>query len=172
MDVMVDRLPVGPYRTVDIGSGLSAPFYIIPFDKDGVCTGPATRDHLLTAVGGGEYTDVFLFSHGWNNDWAAATGRYEDFLAGYLTLARDPNLAHQREVRPLLVGVFWPSTALVLPSEREPDIAAADPAATDAAVARERDEVRELASAVAPADRERFYDLAQRDGLADADALE
>jgi hypothetical protein len=74
---MADRLPPGPYKTVALADGTAVPFYIIPFDKEGRCEGPATRENLIDAVRNGSFTDIFLFSHGWNNDWNAATERYE-----------------------------------------------------------------------------------------------
>jgi len=51
----------GPYREVDVPGGGKAPFYVIPFDEDGVCTGPVTRQHLLGGtVGHGSYTDLLF----------------------------------------------------------------------------------------------------------------
>jgi len=141
---------------VDVAPGITAPFYILPFDKKGRCEAPLTRDHLLRTLEEGSYTHVFLFSHGWNNDWAAATQRYDDFIAGFQSL-RDklslplPNLYH-----PLLVGVIWPSTALVLPWEEAPDFAA------DATVAEDLNAVREIAADLPDENVTRFYELSQR----------
>ena len=134
---MPQTLPAGPYEMLDLQSGLqttSLPLYVIPFDKEGVCTAPQTRAHLLQALrdgagpgAGGAYTDVIFFSHGWNNDWETATARYKHFIEGYAgqrsKLAAGGGAA--REVRPLLIGIFWPSTALVMPSEQAPDMASA-----------------------------------------------
>src|SRR5688572_21885798 len=162
---MADRLEAGPYKTVPV-DGAAAPFYLIPFDKDGVCEGPATRAALVGDAGREGYTDVFLFSHGWNNDWATATGRYDDFLRGYAGLRQQHGLSYGRDYRPLFVGIIWPSTALVMPWEEGPQFAGAGagPAAEDARVAQERDEVRTLVEAVPAGDRPRFYELAQKAG--------
>jgi hypothetical protein len=44
-------LPPGPYMTLSIDAqGESVPWYVIPFDKNGICTAPLTRDHLLRAI--------------------------------------------------------------------------------------------------------------------------
>jgi hypothetical protein len=68
-------IPIGPYRTLKTPEGTDFPYYIIPFDKEGRCEGPKTFDHLIANSPG--HSDIFLFSHGWNNDWSAATVRYE-----------------------------------------------------------------------------------------------
>jgi hypothetical protein len=148
------------------------PYYIIPFDKRGLCEGPETLKHLIDGAKQGDYSDIFLFSHGWNNDWKAATGRYEHFITGYMNMRREHGLPVPVRYRPLLVGVFWPSAVLVSEAEVGPDIAAGDPAAMDDAVAEERIQVRELAAEL-PADRaERFYELTQKDSLDEQEALE
>ncbi|MEK6374288.1 MAG: hypothetical protein AABO58_16495 [Acidobacteriota bacterium] len=170
---MPDRLPPGPYRTLRLDDGTEVPYYIIPFDKKGRCDGPETRADLIDKMRKGMYTDVFLFSHGWNNDWTVATKRYEDFIAGFMEMRRKHGLKVATPYRPLLVGIFWPSTALVFGVEEEgPAIAAGDPAATDRAVADERQSVRELADQLPDGQVERFYELAQKEALNDAEALE
>lgn len=169
---MTDRLQAGPYRTLRMEGGIEVPFYIIPFDKRGLCDGPETRRHLIRSVKEGAYSDIFLFSHGWNNDWTVATRRYEDFLKGYMTMRRTYNLPMPAGYRPLLVGVFWPSTALVFgESEAGPKIAAGDPAAVDEQVAHERREIRELADELPRDEARRFYELTQKPALSESEAL-
>ncbi|WP_369228875.1 hypothetical protein AB5J56_00470 [Streptomyces sp. R21] len=168
---MSDRLPVeAPYRRV-IVDGVEAPFYVIPFDKDGLCTGPLTQRSLIERVREATPTDVFLFSHGWNNDWAAATSRYDKFLDGFAALRTKYPLT--REFRPTLIGVFWPSTSLVAPWEQAPNIAGGVPGSNGAAIAVERAEVALVAEAVEPRRRARFYEIAQRPtGLEEAEVAE
>lgn len=171
---MADQLPIrGPYREVDVAGGGTAPFYVIPFDEDGVCTGPVTRQHLLDTLGRGASTDVFLFSHGWNNTWPSAIERYESFIAGFAVTREQYPLAGQ-DFRPLLVGVFWPSAVLVQPKERAPEIAGAGVKddANDATVADERREITEIAHALPFARRARFYELAQLQDLEEGEARE
>ena len=98
------------------------PFYVIQFDEHGNCTSPAALDHLVETSK--TKTDVFLFSHGWNNDWDAATNRYDRFVQRFVNVRSQQWNPPSRTFAPVLVGVFWPSTALVAPSERGPDIAA------------------------------------------------
>ncbi len=131
------------------------PYYAIPFDRKGRCEGPETRTHLINAVNRGTFTDIYLFSHGWNNDWTVATQRYESFIAGFMTMRRTHALTFTQPYRPLLVGIFWPSTALVFgEGEAGPEIAAGDPGAIDVAVAAERQAVGDVAEQLADVDVE------------------
>lgn len=172
---MTDRLPAGPYRTFDLGNGVEMPYYIIPFDKRGLCQGPETRKHLVETLASGGHSDVFLFSHGWNNDWTAATRRYEDFIRGYRDLRQQQNLPLPPGYKPLLIGIFWPSTALVFgEGERGPQFSAAGgpEAAVDAAVAAERQEIEELAADLEPEQAEVLYRLSQKETLNEEEARE
>lgn len=181
---MPGKLPAGPYRIIDIEQGVQAPWYIIPFDKEGRCEGPLTRQHMLDSIGAANYTDVFIFSHGWNNDWQDATRSYDGFLAGYSRMRNERGLKYPRPFRPLLIGIFWPSAALVLPWERGPQFAGftgdetADGEGSgeyleDAEVAQERQEISVLTDSIKNKDVERFYELAQKEGgLSEEDALE
>lgn len=170
---MTNRLPAGPYRQIHLNDGTQCPLYIIPFDKHGTCIGPRTRQHLVDAVKQGDYSDVFLFSHGWNNDWTVATSRYEHFLSGYMNMRKAHNLPMPANYRPLLVGIFWPSTALVFTdSEKGPAIAGGDPEAVDEAVAEELDELAALAEDLTPEQSEKLYALAQKDALSEEESLE
>lgn len=149
----------GPYRTLDLGDGTTAPWYMLPFDKRGRCTAPQARAALLAEVKSGDYSDVIVFSHGWNNDWATASGRYEHFIDGYAKMRRDRELPTPDGFRPLLVGIFWPSTALILPWERAPRIAATARAQQDAETDQENRAIEELAALVEEPDLEEFYTL-------------
>lgn len=116
---MSDQLPAGPFKVLESG----APIYLIPFDKNGECVAPQTRAHLLATLANGEFTHAIIFSHGWNNDWAAATKRYETFIQGYIEQHRHLVQNNNAAMNPLLIGIFWPSTALVLENEEAPGMA-------------------------------------------------
>ena len=173
---MAPTLPVGPYKTVALGGDAPpAPWYIIPFDKKGRTTAPLTTEHLVREVKSGAYTDLFLFSHGWNNDWDAASGRYEDFISKFIAMRAQYALPRPEGYRPLLVGIFWPSTALVLPWERAPRFAATDgaaPSAADADVAAAQRELEELAAELPDERRATLYRLTQRERLGPDEATE
>ncbi len=104
--------------------GQTVSIYGLTYDKQGTCTSPKTRDHLADFIDAEGFTDVIFYSHGWNNEYPVAKERYEIFLRGI----SDTNSAHSAGIsgsfKPLFIGVFWPSTILVWPSDRTPDIAA------------------------------------------------
>lgn len=159
---MAGELPIGPYRTIRT-HGLDFPYYIIPFDKRGLCEAPRTRDELGRQVSEEGFTDVFVFSHGWNNDWEAATTRYEDFIEGFIGLRTSLELPLPPDYKPLLVGIFWPSTALVWEDEEAPTMAGISPSVADRQVGEERRWINEVSSEVDGEHLGDFYELAQRD---------
>ncbi len=161
-------LSAGPYAEIPITGNHKAPFYALRFDKDGRSQGPQTRQHLLDSLPG-DYTDVYVFCHGWNNDWGTALGRYQDFFSTFRQLVTDNQLDLGRPYRPILVGIFWPSTALVLPGERGPEFAGAeegDPNEADLPV------IDELGGLVAEDQRDRYYDLLDRPALDEEESKE
>ena len=121
---MPNTSPIGPYKIIEMGDGLKAPFYILPFNNEGQCTAALTYDHLLSTAKDDIYTDIFLFSHGWNTTWEDAVQSYEHFLHGYREMRSSHQLVSPQAIRPLLIGIFWPSISLLLPSEHRPSMAA------------------------------------------------
>jgi hypothetical protein len=171
---MAPVLPAGPYEQIDLGNGTKAPLYLVPFDKDGLCTAPQTRQALVAAAKDGGFTDVFVFSHGWNNDWPTATERYRDFFAAFRK-AREAHGGVVDGYRPLLVGLFWPSTALAFGNEKAPSLAGGPIAADgpdDEAVRTLVESIDEIARQLEPSRRERFYELASAEALGAAEAEE
>jgi hypothetical protein len=141
----------GPFR-VAAAFDQQVPCYAIRFDKQGTCTSPHSADHLVAALNSGEVTDVLLYSHGWNNVFDVAEEMYERFLDGVSRMEAQHSLI-RRDFRPIFVGIFWPSTALVSPDEQGPQILA-EPLAeseTDAFIAElapdDRDDARQILSA-------------------------
>ena len=120
----MDAIPAAPFGHIETSSGPDIPWYVIPFAEDGTCAAPETRQHLLTAMADGEFTDTFLFSHGWNNTWPVALERYEDFIRGFINQRHEYSISVPDPYRPALVGVFWPSTSLVGADEHAPKMAA------------------------------------------------
>lgn len=118
---------IGPVQQVPINDTDTAPLYLLRFDKNGVLQSSQTAAALLAAVAGA--TDVFWFSHGWNNIYQQALDGYRSFIDGFIAQRKQFNLPVPQPYRPILVGVIWPSTSLVLPWEKGPVIAAdvADP---------------------------------------------
>lgn len=113
----------GPFDMVPIADGALAPLYLLRFDKQGDLRSPRAARHLTEAVADGA-TDVFVFSHGWNNVFATALERYRHFVAGFAGQRQTLGLPADPKARPILVGVIWPSTKFVWPWESGPEIAA------------------------------------------------
>ncbi len=138
-----------PYRTVGKGN----PFWILQYDKKGATRSPETLERVHTALATGEFTDVVVFSHGWNNDWEAATRRYDGFIDGVVgQFPDDPRR------RVLLVGIFWPSALLVLPGEQAPVFAAGGVPANDPDAAA----LENVADELSPPDAARLRELWSR----------
>lgn len=124
---MPEEEVTGPLDILHAEDGSEIPFYVLPFDRNGECTGPQTRAHLFDYVANNNPTDVFVFSHGWNNDWGTSISKYRKFISEFRELKRNHNSGFPDDFRPVLVGIFWPSTALVMPWEKGPDILGGDP---------------------------------------------
>ncbi len=113
---------IGPIEQIPIGGGDHADLYLLRFDKDGGLRSPRTAELMLTAAQ--QATDVFVFSHGWNNTYAQALDAYRGFAKGFVAQRAQLGGDTPPGYRPLLVGLIWPSTSFVLPWEQGPDIAA------------------------------------------------
>jgi hypothetical protein len=157
----------GPFKRLRLGNS-SVPLYMLPFDKRGVCQGPQARDTLIEDLRHGEYTHIFVCSHGWNNTFDEALVRYENFVTGYYALEQAHDLPKPDPYRPVVVGIYWPSIDLILPGEEPPRIAASPgqqgAAETDARV------VVELADELSAERAARFANLAREDSLSYQDA--
>jgi hypothetical protein len=100
-------------------------YHLIHFDKHGdeldEGNGVFGSETALTALSepGSAITDVFLLSHGWHGDVEGAMSQYDNWVT--VTAASQPEDA-RRPVRPLIIGVHWPSEAwgddtIVAPSD-------------------------------------------------------
>ena len=77
------------------------PLFRLVFDADGDVD-PATSAALTEGIGASGLTDLVFFSHGWNNDEAAATSLYERWFK-MLAQQLDPSYTVG------FVGLRWPS---------------------------------------------------------------
>lgn len=135
--------------------GRSVPLCLLQFDKHGATTSPQTRAQLVEAIAARDYSDVYVFAHGWNNDFAASLELFEGFFTGFLD-RRPPDTAW----KPLFVGIQWPSIVIVFPWEKGPKIAGTDPDHAFQAQA-----VAEISQALPASQRERFEALAAQPSL-------
>ena len=158
---------IGPVQQVPVSDTQTAPLYLLRFDKNGVLQSPQTAAQLLAAVAGA--TDVFWFSHGWNTIYDQALAGYRSFIDGFIAQRRQFDLPVPQPYRPILVGVIWPSTSLVLPWEKGPVIAADIP---DPQTQREIEEMQNfVAEGLDPAATAAFSELLDgSSGLAGPDA--
>jgi hypothetical protein len=146
------------YTDISSSAG-KIPLYVLRHAKDGAVESPQARAELLARTRHGDFRDVYVFVHGWNNDFADAAGLFTRFFEGFVR-ARRP----RGEWRPVFVGVQWPSIVLLLPWEQGPQIAA-----TDETFARA---VNEIAGSLPDGQRQRFVTLAGRTALDADEALE
>jgi len=77
------------------------PIWRLMFDKDGDVD-PQTLTELRAGIAAGQLTDLVLFSHGWNNDEAAAKSLYDRWFK-LLAEQVDPN------GKVGFVGIRWPA---------------------------------------------------------------
>ncbi len=143
---------------------------MIRFDARGTCASPSTKehciDHIITQFKD-QSCHVFVFCHGWNNDWTFAVGRYKEFIDGYLQMQERHGL--RKLSRAVLIGLFWPSTSLVFPWEEGLHFAGATAvdnhvdASEDESVRDFLQQVDELAASLPNSQRGEFYALVQGD---------
>jgi len=170
---MSDPRPAGPFSFFTAADGTSVPLYLIPFDKQGRCIGPKTLEHLKTTAANGGFTDIHVYSHGWNNVFKEAVAHYTEFFTGYFGLRKNAGLSGVN-YKPLLVGIIWPSTALVSEDEETPKFAATIPVEERAEAAdNEMFALKELADDVPGNDVPRLFELAGQDRpISHAEALD
>ncbi|MGI8988773.1 MAG: serine aminopeptidase domain-containing protein [Bryobacteraceae bacterium] len=87
------------------------PYTEVEFDMDGKPVDPRETQDLMDYLAGDgkELTDLFIMSHGWNNDMNDARGLYARFFAvlrGVLDQTPPSSLAGRRFG---VVGILWPS---------------------------------------------------------------
>jgi hypothetical protein len=142
-----------PFEQVDIGGGRPADLYLLRYAADGSLISKQSQEGLVQSLAG--RTDVFFFSHGWNNTFDAAAGAYRRFITGYVSQGGGPGALD----KPVLVGVVWPSISFTMPWEEGPFIAG--DSNDDERERGLRDEAFEMLSRP---DAERLDDLLSRHG--------
>jgi hypothetical protein len=85
------------------------PFWVLTFDENGRPENQTTADSFIKEVKQQNLSDLFIFSHGWNNDSKTALKLYEGFFAEMRKLLDDSSIPARREVTIGTAGVIWPS---------------------------------------------------------------
>ncbi|MBO9648253.1 MAG: hypothetical protein J7605_07055 [Variovorax sp.] len=84
------------------------PFWLIEFDKAGALEDAGAIDRLIADLESLKITDLFVFSHGWNNDHAAALALYDRFF-GEVRKVLNTTPPKSADTRMGVVGIVWPS---------------------------------------------------------------
>jgi len=85
------------------------PFWKVRFNKDGTPADAAAIDTFASEVKSLGLTDLFIFSHGWNNDESDATWLYEQFF-GQVGKLIDAGVNKKNPAAKIgVAGVIWPS---------------------------------------------------------------
>jgi hypothetical protein len=85
------------------------PFWILNFDEDGQPRSPSDTDRFVEEVAAQNLSDLFIFSHGWNNDPATAMWLYQGFFGEVRKVLDDASLPRRRDATVGVAGVIWPS---------------------------------------------------------------
>ena len=75
------------------------PFWELGFDKDGKPVSSAALDTFLRETAAQGLTDLFVFSHGWNNDPKTARDLYLRFFTEVRKLLDNPQLPKHRQAK-------------------------------------------------------------------------
>ncbi|MGZ4960775.1 MAG: alpha/beta fold hydrolase [Methylomonas sp.] len=81
----------------------------LEFDKDGNLFQPDGLAEAIDALKEGGFTDVLVFSHGWNNDMAEANKLYEDFFGNVAEIQNSGQIKELNNRKLAVIKLFWPS---------------------------------------------------------------
>ena len=86
------------------------PFWMLAFDKEGKPENAAAINQFISETKTRGLSDVFIFSHGWNNDRSAAMSLYRRFFAEVGKVLNDPKTTKRNGASKIgVAGVVWPS---------------------------------------------------------------
>lgn len=84
-------------------------FWELRFTEDGSPEDKAAIKKFLTEIEAAKPDDLFIFSHGWNNDPKTARTLYQGFFGEMRKLLDNPAFTKQRSAKIVGAGVIWPS---------------------------------------------------------------
>jgi hypothetical protein len=85
------------------------PYFEIEFDKQGVAHDENEIKQLSDFLAQGTVTDLFLISHGWNNDMAEARDLYRHFFARVREVMDGHSVPGIDARKFAILGLLWPS---------------------------------------------------------------
>ena len=86
------------------------PFWALEFNEDGVLAGGAGT--VLQEIPAAQLTDLFIFSHGWNNDHNTAMNLYTGFF-GEVRKLIDDDVRNKAGTSIGVAGILWPSISFL-----------------------------------------------------------
>jgi hypothetical protein len=89
--------------------GFPFPYFEVQFNKQGDAADESEVNQALNSISQGVFTDLFIVSHGWNNDMADARNLYKnlfDCVSKILGEGDVPNLGSRKFA---VLGILWPS---------------------------------------------------------------
>lgn len=85
------------------------PYFEVEFNKQGEVHDPGQVDKLMEFLAAGGTSDLFVISHGWNNDMADARGLYDRFSARLRQVIADGSVPGVGGRTFAIMAVLWPS---------------------------------------------------------------
>lgn len=85
------------------------PFWILQFDEDGEAEDSVRMNKFIDEVKSNGIQDLFIFSHGWNNDENMAKDLYRGYFEEIRKIMDNPQLIKRRTSVIGTAGVVWPS---------------------------------------------------------------
>src|ERR1039457_1256863 len=83
------------------------PFWKLQFNEKG--DPPTGGDSFLAGVPSVSLTDLFVFSHGWNNDPTTAMALYTGFFGEVRKIVDNASVPKRRQAVIGVTGIVWPS---------------------------------------------------------------
>jgi hypothetical protein len=94
------------------------PFWVLTFEKNGRPTDAGAINTFVGELASQNISDLFVFSHGWNNDRTTALKLYDRFFAEIRKIIDDETLPKKKPAARIgVVGIVWPS--ILWPDDEE-----------------------------------------------------
>jgi hypothetical protein len=89
--------------------GFPFPYFEVQFDKEGNVFDQSEVDKVLDFVSQHTTSDLFVMSHGWNNDMNEARGLYKNFFDRVNDIAGKGKVPGIESRKFAVLGILWPS---------------------------------------------------------------
>jgi len=89
--------------------GFPFPYFEVQFDKEGNASDQSEVDAVLDFVSQHTISDLFVMSHGWNNDMDEARGLYKNFFDHVNNIASGGKVPGIESRKFAVLGILWPS---------------------------------------------------------------